>query len=422
MMIRLRRVPFVRNAGYPYLIANQMGFAIDFKQPYVTSPGIGVFPYEEPLKLENGQIIAKYWPDGTTLKDMQTQIISRLENLMLFQPYNNLGVNGAILSDLRNTTSSLNPNTGNYFFDIVLRNTTPLLYPNFGGKTAVQEAALLKPDIILLWIGNNDILGAVLNGSDQPHTDSAAFEAEYRKLLSDLKESTTAHIVMANIPKYLPFGFGLDDIYVNNALTVFDPETFIPIDFGSSTYVPLLLAETGARHLLLTGAIEYLEHGTGIPIMDATKDGIIQSHGLTASGVKLDGKYTITLAEEQAIFAVIDQYNEILENLSAEYDVPLVDIVASWWGKDANFGGYSGKYAIQDQENTTFSLDGVHPNNLGHALSANAFIKVLNENYQLSIPQLDPENYKGQYTGKSINKRSLQSIKRVMEILAPRRN
>ena len=39
----------------------------------------------------------------------------------------------------------------------------------------------------------------------------------------------------------------------------------------------------------------------------------------------------------------------------------------------------------------------MHPNNLGHALIANAFIAVINEVLDIKIPELDPEDYKGQY-------------------------
>ena len=121
---------------------------------------------------------------------------------------------------------------------------------------------------------------------------------------------------------------------------------------------------------------------------------------------------------------IIDQYNGILEGLSAAFGVPLVDMVASWWGDSSTtpdpFGGYSGAHPIQDQDNSTFSLDGVHPNNLGHALCARAFIEMLNAEYQLGIPSLtnlDP--YKGQYSGKSIDGRSLPALQGMRRILGP---
>ena len=149
----------------------------------------------------------------------------------------------------------------------------------------------------------------------------------------------------------------------------------------------------------------------------------IKGYGLNPSGVALEGEYTITQDEETAVLSIINAYNTIIATLSSEYGIPLVDIVASWWHKDPPdpFGGYSGAYPIQDEENTTFSLDGVHINNLGHALSANAFIEVLNKEYHLGIPKLNPESYKGQYFGKAIRSESLKAINRVQEMYAPRK-
>ena len=436
--------------SYPYLIAKQMGIQGSFQQPYVKYPGIGVPPYKEPLKLQSGEIVQTPWPQIPTPTEMFDWIFPKLSNVSYPLPYNNLGVNGARLFDMRNTKTYSDNANGNYFFDIVLRNSTPSPLPNFNGKTAVQEALMLQPDIILLWIGNNDILGAALvgcgingkiDGVNFPYTNYGDFEAEYRRLLSDLQSGSSAHIVMATIPQYLPFALALDVIYkttaVGDRLCLFNPQTFAPIDFdpdpAAELYVPLFLEETTATHLLLTGAIAYLEK-KGIPdaaaleIMGynptqaAALESTLAAAGITPSSpcASLTGDFTITPDEETTVIDVITEYNVILTSLSTEFDVPLVDIIESWWGDASTtnpaFGGYSGAHPIQDQNRTTFSLDGVHPNNLGHALSANAFIKVLNQEWSLGIPELNPESFKGQYTGKSILPGSIKAIERVKEM------
>ena len=141
-------------------------------------------------------------------------------------------------------------------------------------------------------------------------------------------------------------------------------------------------------------------------------------------GTQLTGDITITPTEETAARSVISDYNAILTSLSASFDVPLVDIIQSWWGSDVSqtpnpFGGYSGLYALQAQDITTFSLDGIHPSDLGHALTANAFIKVLNQKWGLGIPELNPDNYKGQYSGMSILPQSIKALQRVREMYPP---
>ena len=437
--------------SYPYLIAQEMGAGSAFQQPYATSPGIGVLPYKEPLKLQNGEIIQTLWNPLPTQSVLISWIFSKLEKISYPKPYNNLGVNGARLFDMRHTTSYSNSPDSNFFFDIVLRNSTPFPYPNFGGKTAVQEALLLHPDFILLWIGNNDILGSVLvgcgkngilNGVPFAYTSMTDFQSEYRQLLTDLKSGSTAHIVISRIPAYLPFANGLDGVLRNTSLgprlCIFDPRTLAPIDFdpgSAELYIPLLLEETDATHLLLTGAIAYITQGTGIPsVSDLVSMGygsytgvynsVMTAHELTVpvdSGTLLTGDLTMTLGEETTARGVIDGYNAILASLGAEFGVPVVDIVQSWWGNGSEtpvpFGGYSGAYALQAQDTTTFSLDGVHPNNLGQALTANAFIRVLNDQWGLGIPLLNPDNYKGQYSGKSIMPKSLKAVEHVKEML-----
>jgi hypothetical protein len=91
-----------------------------------------------------------------------------------------------------------------------------------------------------------------------------------------------------------------------------------------------------------------------------------------------------------------------------------VDINHLWNPENEGaFDGYSGAFVLDDPENTVFSLDGVHPNDLGHAIIANAFIDMINEELQMGIPKLDPEDFKGQYapyTGTGIKRSSIQAL------------
>jgi len=76
--------------------------------------------------------------------------------------------------------------------------------------------------------------------------------------------------------------------------------------------------------------------------------------------------------------------------------------------------GYTGKFVFFDPANTAFSLDGVHPNNGGYALIANSFIQVMNAFPDIQIPLLNPDDFKGQYTGMpplSITKRAAEQAK-----------
>jgi lysophospholipase L1-like esterase len=433
--------------SYSYLIAMQMGIGSSYEQPYVTAPGFGTPPYAEPLKLENGRIAATYLEEGLGGFALLLRYLQRLENLALARPYDNLGVGGAWLHDVRHTTSNANSVLpGNYLFDVVLRNS---FNPDFENTTMLEQAVQLNPNIILLWIGNNDILRAVMEGGDTGSiTGETAFRNEYVSLLTDLQTQTDAAVFMANIPEHLAFTYILDDIFQivdGYQITVpvpvlFDPDTILPINFGdvaNPSYIPILTDEGSDEdpvEYFVQEAIEgYLEQGLGIPDADdllsmglgvdyATMQSALNSAGMTIGpdiGTPFSEDYTITESEFTDILAAVAAFNVILQDVSTQFNVPLVDINHLWNPEnDGAFYGYSGEFVLDNPENTIFSLDGVHPNNLGHAVVANAFIERMNETLEMEIPPLDLEDYKGQYVpymGAGVQSRSMRALSGVKE-------
>ena len=281
--------------NFPYLIAKQMGLGDDFEQPYVTPPGFGSPPFAEPLKFENGRIIATYLEEGTSQLELLMKLLPLLENLSLERPYDNLGVGGAWLHDIRHTTSHSNSVVpGNFLFDLVLRNS---FSHDFGNTTVLQQAIELRPTIVLLWIGNNDILRAVMEGGDTSQiTDSAEFREEFASLLSDLDAHTEAAVFMANIPEYLAFMHILDDIFQivdgfkdNVPVPVlFDTETILPIDFGdpgSPLYIPLLTVEGNSED-----PVEYFVQEAIEGYLETKRDSLKKLASRLAEKTKRTGK------------------------------------------------------------------------------------------------------------------------------------
>ena len=83
----------------------------------------------------------------------------------------------------------------------------------------------------------------------------------------------------------------------------------------------------------------------------------------------------------------------------SEFDLALVDIYTLMDpGKSGSFGGYSKDYYLKALANTFFSLDGLHPSNLGYAVIANAFIDAINTKYQLNIEKLVTDSFMDQYS------------------------
>jgi hypothetical protein len=438
--------------SFPCLIAQQLGSEDNFQQPVISSPGFGIPPYEMPLQFNGGKIIADYFEGEVDKFALLLKILPLLENFSLERPYDNLGIGGARLHDVLHATShkdSALPD--NFLFDIVLRNFSG------PGTTVVQQAIELDPAIVLLWIGNNDILGAVLAGGDQSLiTDPDEFRFDYEKLLSELSDNTDAALFMANIPGYLSFANAFDDIFQVvvgfssvEVPVVFDCESFEPIDFGNGEerFIPLVVEERSeqdpVKYLLPNALAAFVVNGMGIPdavyletVLGYTApeaQGLVDTmhaKGLNtegdAFGSPITGDMTITASEEEHFVSAVTEFNTILLGLSAQYDVPLVDINYLWDpDQKGAFGGYSGDFVLDDPVNTVFSLDGVHPNNLGQALVANAFIDEINKTLKLGIQKLRTEDYRGQYApyaGQSAQKMSIQALAGVKDFFIRENN
>ncbi|NOQ96654.1 MAG: hypothetical protein GQ561_00655, partial [Calditrichae bacterium] len=215
--------------SYPYLIAQQMGQAGNFEQPLLAEPGVGEIDLTTgeaygPLKFENGQIV-----QGDPVPGGALGIPALGKNLFLPRPYDNLGLPGANVDEIRTAT-------GGGLWDLILRN------PNFGNTTALEQAKLLNPTLIFLWAGSNDVLGAALDGGDPSKiTDPADFLASYSGILSELSQIRGGQfgLILADIPNVtdIPYVNLLDSLIYRAipALGINDP---VPVVFDA-TFQPV---------------------------------------------------------------------------------------------------------------------------------------------------------------------------------------
>src|SRR5439155_23256460 len=59
-----------------------------------------------------------------------------------------------------------------------------------GGRTQLQAMRAAHPTFVTLWIGDNDVLGAVLtvnSGDSTLITPTASFQSDYRKVIDSIK-------------------------------------------------------------------------------------------------------------------------------------------------------------------------------------------------------------------------------------------
>jgi lysophospholipase L1-like esterase len=423
--------------SYPYLIAQQMGQAAKFEQPLVAQPGVGEIDLTTgeaygPLKFENGQIV-----QGDPVPGGALGVQALGKNLLLPRPYDNLGLPGANVNEILTAT-------GGGLWDLILRN--PASGPNFGNTTALEQAKLLNPTLVLLWAGCNDVLGAALDGGDPSQITAVAdFQASYAGVLGELSEIRDGQfgLILANVPNVtdIPYVNLLDSLIYRSipALGIMDPvpvvfdATFQPVLFNpaSGLYLPLLTEETNTdiAHMLLPFLSEYQAIGLGVPDSaalvgfglpagqaSALVQGMIAA-GLQPSGQPIPGTLTLTAAESAAIQAAVAGYNQVIAGISASTtpNIPVIPVNSILNELNTSgYDGYSGKFVFFDPANTAFSLDGVHPNNGGYAIIANEFIKVMNQFPDIQIPLLNTADYKGQYTGmlpRGMTKKAVEQAK-----------
>lgn len=359
------------------LVATQLGIT-DFQQPLIAEKALSNPLTGQPCL---GAVLA-----GGTITVGAVSQMGTNTNAALGRPYDNLGIGPGSprikdFVDLKTTV--LGRSSLDNIAALVLRNFAG---GPFQGKSAVDEVNMLNPDLVALWAGNNDVLGAATSAvavEGVTLTPVAAFEAKYAEVLTGLKASGRT-IVTFTIPDVSSIAFTttIPPVVVN-------PATRQPVVINGQT-VPLLGPRPNgactsapcpvpAGTLVTLGASSLLAQGIGVPT------------ALGGAGVALpDGSFnaaTSTLTPGVLLYpdevALIRQrttdLNAKITSLSASNGAIVIDANSLFNQIKAN--GYQiGGITLTTTFLTggIFSADGVHPSQIGHAIIADEFIKALN--------------------------------------------
>ncbi len=230
--------------------------------------------------------------------------------------------------------------------------TDLVLFPRVGSQMEIVEA--IRPRFVVCWIGNNDVLSAALSFDQLDATQMTPvedFRTDFEEIVLRLGSLGTK-AVFANIPDVTKIGFLVDDQ---------DLMKFLGSDFD-----------------LPEG------HFTTIVVM------LLIRLGLDDGSLLKDPDFVLDSDEVALIQERIDVFNEIIENGAASINMPVVDINALFDQIDEDPPTFFGIPVTPRFLGGIFSLDGVHPSNIGHALAANAFIETINFHFHVDIP-LIPE-------------------------------
>jgi hypothetical protein len=258
----------------------------------------------------------------------------------------NLAVSGADLNSLltdradAGSTAEINSET-----DMVL-------FPRLGSQIEIAEA--LQPQLIACWIGNNDALSAVLDydqldGFSQL-TPLDTFTSQFQQIAARLS-ATGAKVVFGTIPDVTKIAY-----LVN------------PQD---------LLRLTGSTHGLAAGSYTTLVVTAGIKL------GSVDPVVLTNPNFVLDA------AEVANINQRISDFNNVIRTTAAAYGQAVADTAALFDYVAATPPVLFGVPLTTRFLGGMFSLDGVHPSNIGQLIVAKFFIETFNQRFGLSIPNVN---------------------------------
>jgi len=227
-------------------------------------------------------------------------------------------------------------------------------------RSQVEWAESLEPTTIIVWIGNNDALGAALAADTAFLTPVPDFQTRYGDLMDRLS-ATGATIVAANIP----------DVTLVPFLTPAE-KVAAKIGLPLSAIGPIL--GIGPGDYVTPDAFPLIPPRLANPLLGP-----------------LPGNVVLTAGEVATFQSTIDAYNACIAERARAKGAALVDIHTLLLRVQAGGVVAGGQRLTTEFLGGVFSLDGIHPTDTGHAILANEFIRVLDTAFAAGIPPVSLE-------------------------------
>lgn len=258
------------------------------------------------------------------------------------------------------------------------------------GNTSILNAALSRqPTFFTSWLGIEDIYGYARNGGRTGTIPSpASFSLTLDSILGGLT-TNGAKGVIATIPNldvfpyYTLIPWNSADLTQEKADSVtqqYDQAgmTHIVFNEGKNGFVIEDAAAPFGYRQLIAG--EYMT--IQVPL-DSMK---CYYYGIFASAIH--DRYVLDTAEINFIQGRINDYNTIIIQKAAQYNLALADMNAYF--DKLKTGIYSNGVLFTNEfvSGGFFSLDGYYPTQKGAALIANQFILAINTKYQSTLPTI----------------------------------
>lgn len=267
-------------------------------------------------------------------------------------------------------------------------NALTLLF--LGGRTQLEAMMVQKPTFVSLWIGNNDVLGALTSSSNPGFplavTDSTTFANEYREILDSI-EGVGAKAVLVSVAdvSVIPYASKGTVYWCLKNAPACGPPFPATSPFPATFTVDNNCSPAGVG-LGGNGDSILVPWPKGVPRIAAAAQGASTNLDCSQDTV------VVNPTEYAGLRNAVQAYNSFIQSeatargwaylnvnapllaLAATGAIPAFpDLTAALSGGSVGFGPY-------------FSLDGVHPDSLAHVLVADSLTSVINVKYGTLVP------------------------------------
>ena len=250
-----------------------------------------------------------------------------------------------------------------------------------GGRTEIQRAREVLPTFVSVWIGNNDVLGAILDTGDAGQaadiTPPATFATRYNALMDSLDSfgsiqggALIGAVQVTGAP------------YVSQGRAYFAAQTAIPtmtVLANCLAFQPLSATDT---------AFVEVPFHYGAPLVAKAAAGIPDT-------LDCSNYHVISVPEAVNMIATVVQYNAAIQAAATARNWlfvdpnPLLQTLAGVPGAIRPFPAFPpDPNATTAPFGTAFSRDGVHPSTSTQKLIAQSLQQAINAFYHSAIPAI----------------------------------
>jgi hypothetical protein len=274
-----------------------------------------------------------------------------------------------------------------------------------GGRTELEAARATQPTFVTVWLGNNDALGAVLDGSNPGNpamvTAPATFAAELAAALDTLDSFGTIQggvligAVQVGSAPYLTQGrvwkgFEAQFDALTTPLNALDVNNnclaFMALTATDTAWVSVPFPVGGPKLSEANAKVDSVQSGTLAPqnlvpvVLDCSVDADV-----------------VSVAEMANLASAVAQYNAAIEQAATDHDWVYLDpndLLAQLVADPTairSFPAFPGLPGITPQVSANepfgwaLSLDGIHPSSRAHVLVAGALIAAINARYGVTL-------------------------------------